>query len=611
MNMSMDVEGLIEKIITKNRLGIDNRIGLLILSDKNIGDIYFMIASLTYAQKMRGRKYVIISPEEFSVQVFAKWHKRYGADIETFFVNIEEWRSLVGYLRNTDSYSGVLDLYDNEYDVVFLRNNTLRKDVYENLTRPVFPFFDRKKYVEKYKVIPGKTVFVIPQAVFHGSLPIYFWKMSINLFKLLGYQVLVNEKEGSSRYGDVQCCLPPLDDVVALCNLCGTVYSVRTGLVELIASETNAKLYIFGVKAPSPGTAMSVFHSVLEVYPHIDNTDNHVVEVEIPFNKEEFFWIKEIAEQKHSLMDFMRRNIYERDKEVKIEGNLDEYITPSCRFYSSRFTELKFVDFPHARIPDFCQVKYKLSLDRERIKLSLLINPSIYYKIHVALKTVGSKTIVESCEDYNYPVVYFVPEDDGDYYISVQIVHPFTGDNCWFETESVLLQHSLEFKMRHCEVYSKYISMLYKYRKSLVVFITSKDAHIDFMNSRDLEMEQFQIKTDLQHTFRHSWLCVIDGGNLIKELSSKDQQVTAEYEWDGNSSLLTSAGYNVNKSDKTPVSIKINDEEFCVNLRGLNFVVWDKEKNCILDSVCFDTFLDGKVYRKILSVSENGCIVPR
>ena len=74
--------------------------------------------------------------------------------------------------------------------------------------------------------------------------------------------------------------------------------------------------------------------------------------------------------------------------------------------------------------------------------------------------------------------------------------------------------------------------------------------------------------------------------------------MSAEYEWDGNLASLTSAGFNVNQNDKTPVSIKVNGEELCVNRRGLNFVIWDKKENCLLDSVCFDTYWDGKASRK-------------
>ncbi len=43
-------------------------------------------------------------------------------------------------------------------------------------------------------------------------------------------------------------------------------------------------------------------------------------------------------------------------------------------------------------------------------------------------------------------------------------------------------------------------------------------------------------------------------------------------------------------------SVKINDEEYSVNSRGLNIVVYDKEAQKVVSSVCFDLYSEITLY---------------
>ena len=61
---------------------------------------------------------------------------------------------------------------------------------------------------------------------------------------------------------------------------------------------------------------------------------------------------------------------------------------------------------------------------------------------------------------------------------------------------------------------------------------------------------------------------------------------------------ITSAGFAITKNDRYPIKISVNNEDFSVNHRGINIVVWDIKENKMVDSICFDVFDKNKAYRK-------------
>jgi hypothetical protein len=59
-----------------------------------------------------------------------------------------------------------------------------------------------------------------------------------------------------------------------------------------------------------------------------------------------------------------------------------------------------------------------------------------------------------------------------------------------------------------------------------------------------------------------------------------------------------SQGLNASKSDKASISINIDGIEYATDSRGLNFVIWDKKREKVIDSVTFDFWLTPSVSRK-------------
>lgn len=586
---------LAEELIAKYNLSKDNRVGLIRFG-RNIGDTYFFISSITYAQKSLNKKYVVFTDEKSTARTFIDWHNANGAHIEMVCLSQKQkeilTRCSLGIIKR---YEEKLTFFTYKYNDYIMSNMTSQQDVYKNLTRPQFSSFDAQKYINKLGVIPKKTVFIIPLAGCHGTLPLYFWTMAIGFFALMGYKVIVNAPETERCYGEnATCCLLPLDDIVEFSNLCGTVFSIRTGLVELIASESNAKIFIFGIGSTSRTSALRPVHFI---YPFIDNSDGHIVEIEIPRKKEGFSWIKNASDVLQKISEPLRENIRFRDEIHPMELQRNYINAASPHFYASYPAERFFRDLPALRMPSFCNIYYVISLKNNYIYFDMKVTPKLQYDIHVALKDAKTKKFVKRYEFYNCTTVLFDVEEDGDYYASVHIVHPQTRENCWFETEPITLRRPVKVKLKYCKNYTNYLKYINEIKEKVVIFISSRDAHTNAAQTKKLGLEEFHLASNPEQMFRHSWLCVIAGGNVVCELSHPAQEVRATYSWEGNKAEITSAGYNVNNTKKTPIAIVINGEQQAINCRGLNFVVWDKEENHMLDSVCFDTFFDSNAYR--------------
>lgn len=578
---------LAQRIINKCKLKKNNRVGLVRFGN-NIGDSYYLVASITYAKKKTNKQYVLISDEKNPVHTFVKWHNSNGADIDAFFLSEEDKQIFFRASKFVKAkYAGILDDFSLDYDDYIMLNLSMKhEDVHHNLTRPKFPEFNKEKYIKELGVVPGKTVFVIPDSVWHGTLPLYFWTMAIGFFQMMGYKVIVNAPSNSKKYGDVTCFFPSLDEIVCFCDLCGILFTVRSGLSELLCTETKAKCYIF---------TMEGLWSIFEAYPFIDNSDKHITEIILPKDdKEDFFWIKNATDTLRQTRKFMRDNILLSNVKSAMP-EMKKYANMLSFLYNP--AKVPFVDVPYYRCESFCEVSYLFFESNGVLVLSLDVSPQMEYVVHVALKKANTRGYVTKCEYYNLLNAKFDIDKDGDYIACVHIVHPQSKANSIFETERVHVSLSSGKKIIKCWDYLRYISLLKEYKKDLVILIVSRDAHTDPGETRKLELDEFAFKTDLQHTYRHSWLAVIDGGEVVQEMSSPNEEVRAVYSWNGNSAELTSAGFNVNGNDTTSVHIKINGKERAVNRRGLNIVVWDKSKNSILDSVCFDTFWNMKGYR--------------
>jgi len=131
--------------------------------------------------------------------------------------------------------------------------------------------------------------------------------------------------------------------------------------------------------------------------------------------------------------------------------------------------------------------------------------------------------------------------------------------------------------------------------ENYISFISVKDeASLAFNDSMVDAMKNIGLTEELMGKYRYSYGAVIDSGQIVYEhLDNKLIDVSGEF-LEGNYSLK-SAGLNCGNLS----SIRINGQEYSLNMRGINIVVYDKMTKQVIDSVNFDTWqVDGTYISK-------------
>lgn len=148
----------------------------------------------------------------------------------------------------------------------------------------------------------------------------------------------------------------------------------------------------------------------------------------------------------------------------------------------------------------------------------------------------------------------------------------------------------------------KDISDFYTYLKTLnntdyTVFIAVNDEGTASLNKKLVELlNKLGTKTDLSERaednvfdriyYRNSYYAVLSKGESLDEKVSKEKLAVSGKLSDGTEYEIESAGTNAGEPN---ASIKIEGEEYAVNGRGMNFVVYDEKSHEVVDRVCFDT----------------------
>lgn len=126
------------------------------------------------------------------------------------------------------------------------------------------------------------------------------------------------------------------------------------------------------------------------------------------------------------------------------------------------------------------------------------------------------------------------------------------------------------------------------------VFIGVKDEAAQGLDSAILqELKGLGLKGALEDRYRCSYYAVLAEGSVTEQAG--DEKISQEGVLrNGRMRFsITSAGYDYGNM----CSIKVDGSEYAKNQRGLNIVVYNKITKAVIDSVCFDTHVDGKAIR--------------
>lgn len=168
-----------------------------------------------------------------------------------------------------------------------------------------------------------------------------------------------------------------------------------------------------------------------------------------------------------------------------------------------------------------------------------------------------------------------------------------------------------------------YLETLSECKDKYITVITAADEASGAWNG---ELEMFMKKIGVQSSFynhiQDSFIAVIDGDDSLFEKwgQSKLKFFTSFLDSEDTSHRLSvvSAGlpyYNI--GDGMVSSVIVDGIEYCINRRGLNLVVIDKEDGAVVSSVCIDTHLPALNFQESMQPGikterwENDYIAPR
>lgn len=170
---------------------------------------------------------------------------------------------------------------------------------------------------------------------------------------------------------------------------------------------------------------------------------------------------------------------------------------------------------------------------------------------------------------------------------------PIYGGDGYYVVLKNYLDNIKEFSDKEIFEENNFALYMEKVRQleNCVVLITVRDEASNGLSEQQVEAMQRLGLMDFRGHFRESYICVIDNGKIVEQMNGKDI-LNYQIEIDDKVFCLTSVGGDGNKQ-----GVQCNGEEYSVQKRGFNVVVYDMQKHAVIDSVAFDTFDDGKASR--------------
>lgn len=155
----------------------------------------------------------------------------------------------------------------------------------------------------------------------------------------------------------------------------------------------------------------------------------------------------------------------------------------------------------------------------------------------------------------------------------------------WEEDSRQFAQYKAEQLMRTTEDLNQFLELIRNPR--YLICIAAKDDAANGLTQKNKQgLKNLGLKASLSNRFRSSYLAVVDAEETVTEQTGKET-LTYQYlsEPDCEVSIISSGYLSENRA-----SILINGKEYAVNSRGLNFVIYDKEKKEVICSRVFDTY---------------------
>lgn len=134
---------------------------------------------------------------------------------------------------------------------------------------------------------------------------------------------------------------------------------------------------------------------------------------------------------------------------------------------------------------------------------------------------------------------------------------------------------------------NQYLTALRKNIDRFTVYIAVKDTPGMALNEEiSKKIKQLGFETELKNQHWHSFVGILDKGTVLYEgLSEENQPISKTMKVNQQTAHVESRCLKAGNEAR----IVINDADYAINRRGLNFVIWDNGLKRVVDAVCFDT----------------------
>ena len=146
--------------------------------------------------------------------------------------------------------------------------------------------------------------------------------------------------------------------------------------------------------------------------------------------------------------------------------------------------------------------------------------------------------------------------------------------------------------LNNYQEYMKFLSKIIRGRD--IYFSTNGNGSTVFEseNASYLEKMGMQNHPDKDHTDR-AYLGILSDGEAVYEMQS-DRMAEYFYKISDHSTIRLKSIGGIPIDEGTPISsISVNNTEYSMNYNGLNLVIYDRETDCVIDSVAISSGEEG------------------
>ena len=135
-----------------------------------------------------------------------------------------------------------------------------------------------------------------------------------------------------------------------------------------------------------------------------------------------------------------------------------------------------------------------------------------------------------------------------------------------------------------------YLKRLIENKDTWTICIAANDDYTNGLDTRDHSLlNELGLQLASEGEFQDSYVAVIEDG-VVRYEAVSDRRIDYSTSLNTYSISLSSSGWRTTPDS----SIVVNAQEYGVNGRGLNIVVFDNESSVVIDSVAFDTWQESK-----------------